>query len=293
VSMFIGLHALTLASIVAAPALDSARFAADDSWVGVFNNPNSLSPVAGLGILAAIGIWPIVGSPRLRVVVALCAGADALAVWKSSSGTGWLALAGGCLALALVFLGRSGAAPHVVRVFGTALAVLAVVTIPWSFRLVAGRVGKDGSLTGRIEIWDYVFESVERRWVTGFGFQSFWDDEQNRIELSRRRSVTWVPDASHSSFMETLLFLGATGLTLILLLVALSVARTWWSALGSTSWAMTWWVAVATFALVENITESMIAYHSIFWVLLVAAGFAAVRASVIERSSSLPRAGVN
>lgn len=279
VSLFIGLHALTLVSVGAALALESGRFAVDGSWVGVFNNPNSLSPVAGLGILVAIGIWPLVSPPWLRSAVGLCAGADVVAVWKSSSATGALALAGGGLALALVFLGRYFATPNVVRVVGSVLAAATVITIPWSFRLVAGRVGKDGSLTGRIEIWDFVFDSVKGRWATGFGFQSFWDDEQNRRELSERRSATWLPDAAHSSFMETLLFLGAIGLTLILIVVALSVGRTWWAALDSPSWSMAWWAAVATFALLENVTESMIAYHSIFWVLLVAAGFAAVRAS--------------
>jgi hypothetical protein len=40
---------------------------------------------------------------------------------------------------------------------------------------------------------------------------------------------------------------------------------------------MAWWAAVGMFAFIENVTESMIAYHSIFWVLLVAPGLAATR----------------
>ena len=40
---------------------------------------------------------------------------------------------------------------------------------------------------------------------------------------------------------------------------------------------MAWWAAVGMFAFIENVTESLIAFHSIFWLLLVAPGFAATR----------------
>jgi len=287
-SLFIGLHALTVVSVSAALVLDSARFASNGAWIGVFNNPNSLSPVAGLGVVAAIGVVPLIDRPWMRAAVGLGAAVDLLAVWKASSVTGWLAVGGAGSAVGLVFLGR-GLARRVpvigIRVVAAALAAVLVLTIPWSFRLIAGRVGKDGSLTGRTDIWDYVFDVVADRWATGFGFQSFWDDEANRRALSARRSVTWIPDAAHSSFMETLLFLGVVGLGLILIVVVVSFAGAWWAALGSSSWPMAWWVGVATFALLENLMESMIAYHSIFWVLLVAPGLAVVRAAV----SSPPR----
>lgn len=287
-SLFIGLHALTVVSVSAALVLDSAR-ATNGAWIGVFNNPNSLSPVAGLGVVAAIGVLTLIDRPWKRAVVGLAATVDLLAVWKASSVTGWLAVGGAGVAMGLVFVGRGLAARRIpaigIRLAAATLAAVSVVTIPWSFRLIAGRVGKDGSLTGRTDIWDYVFDVVADRWVTGFGFQSFWDDEANRRALSARRSVTWMPDAAHSSFMETLLFLGVVGLGLILIVVLLSFAGAWWSALGSSSWSMAWWVGVATFALLENLMESMIAYHSIFWVLLVAPGLAVARAAV----SSPPR----
>ncbi len=68
--------------------------------------------------------------------------------------------------------------------------------------------------------------------------------------------------------METLLFLGGIGLLVLLIVVILGFGRTWWIALECQSWAMAWWAATATFCLLENITESMIVYNSIFWWLL-------------------------
>jgi hypothetical protein len=54
-SLFVGLHVLSLSSFVLSILLDSARVADEDAWVGLFNTPNALSPVATMGIVAGIG----------------------------------------------------------------------------------------------------------------------------------------------------------------------------------------------------------------------------------------------
>ena len=160
------------------------------------------------------------------------------------------------------------------RVVGSAIVAVVVITIPWTIRVAAGIVGKDRTLTGRTEIWDFVLDMSKDRWFAGYGFRSFWDTEAHRIALGQRREFTTVPDAAHSTFFEVLLYLGVVGLVLLLALVALSLGRTWWRAFGAPGWKTAWLAAVVTFALLENVTESMIAYHSIFWVLLIAPAFA-------------------
>lgn len=283
VSLFVGLHAMTLVSLAVSVSLRSARFPNDGSWIGVFNNPNTLNPIAGLGVVAAAGVVILSDRFLVRVTVGVCVVADIVVMWNASSATGLLALGGAVVAGGLVALSRGlharGVPLATIRRVGAAVVVVAVLSIPWSLRLVPGLVGKDATLTGRTDIWDYVVDVVGDRPLVGFGFASFWDTEANRVALGERREFSTVPDAAHSSFMETLLFLGGIGLVLLLVVVAMSLGRTWLAALGGRSWPMAWWAAVSTFALVENVTESMIAYHSIFWVLLVAAGFAAIRAS--------------
>ena len=86
--------------------------------------------------------------------------------------------------------------------------------------------------------------------------------------------------------METLLYLGGVGVVLLLAVVVFGFGRTWWEALGGTSWAMAWWAAVGMFAFIENVTQSHIAFHSIFWLLLVAPGFAATRYGEVSPTSS-------
>lgn len=291
-SLFVGLHLLSLPSLLLAAVLESARFARDDSWIGLFGNPNSLSPVATLGIVAALGASLLITDLWLRIGIGVCAGLDVVVALKASSATGWIALGGAVGAFALVLFARwlvtRGAPVERIRLVGATVVAAAVVSVPWSFRLVADLFGKDTTLTGRRDIWDFVLDSVEDRWIIGFGWFSFWDDPDNRAELFQRTGRTI--DTAHSTFMETLLFLGGIGLLLLCVVVVFGVGRTWWEALGGQSWAMAWWAAVGMFAVLENVTESMIAFHSIFWVLLVAPGFAALRyAGVMARPGASGR----
>ena len=51
-----------------------------------------LSPVATLGIVAAIGAWLLAGDLWVRIAIGVCAGIDVVVALKADSVTGWLAL---------------------------------------------------------------------------------------------------------------------------------------------------------------------------------------------------------
>ena len=287
-SLFTGLHVLTLTSLVLALLLDSARLTNGGAWIGLFNTPNTLGPVATLGIVAAIGAWLLTNEVWVRVAIVVCSGLDVVVALGASSTTGWLAFCGAVGTFAVLLLGRGlvtrGTPVNQVRAVGAVLVGLAVVSLPWLVGVAADVVGRDDTSAGRRDIWDFVLDSVEDRWLVGFGWFSFWDDPANRAELFERTGQQF--DSAHSSFMETLLFLGGVGVVLLLVVVVFGFGRTWWEALGGTSWAMAWWTAVGTFAFIENVAESRIAFHSIFWLLLVAPGFAATRYAEIAPTSS-------
>ena len=277
IAMFVGLHLMTLVSLGLASTLQSARLPGDE-WVGMFGHPDALSAVGGLGVITAVGAVLFAKTVWLRVVISVGVVADVAVVVMAESVTGWIALGGAVSAFAVVLLARGlaaqGRSMRTFRGVGATIVAAIVVTVPWSFKFVADRLD-DSSLSARTKVWDFVFDSVEDRWLVGFGFQSFWDDDPRVTEHFDRTGQLY--DSAHSTFFDTLLFLGGIGLLLLLVVVALGVGRVWWEALGGQSWAMAWWTAVATFAFIENVTESMIAMHSIFWVLLIAPGFAAVR----------------
>lgn len=281
--LFLALQSMTLASIPLAVGFTSGRFT-DGTWIGMFNNPNTLSPVAGLGIVAAVGVVVLADHDGLRAVAGLLVVVDLVVMAKSSSATGWLALVASLAAVGLVALVRAlqrrGASAARVRAISAGLVAVGALSLPWVFRAAAGALGKDSTLTGRTVIWDFVLDNMSGHWLTGYGYQSFWDDPAHREALGRLRDFSSVPDSAHSTFFEVLVFLGVVGVILLVVVVAISVGHTWWAALSVENWTMGWWVAIVTFVLFENLTESMITYHSIFWMLLVAAGFAALRDSV-------------
>jgi O-antigen ligase len=277
-SLFIGIHLLTLPSMITGLMLESAR-APDDSWVGLFNSPDMLGAIATLGIVVALGAWLLADDPLVRIVIGVCAGIDVVVALTPSSTTGWVALCGAAAAFALLLLGRGlitiDMPVNVVRAVGAAVVGLVVIAIPWVIGYGSDLIDVDDDSNGRREIWEFVVDSVEDRWLAGFGWSSFWDDAANRAELLERTGRTL--DSAHSSFVDTLLYLGAVGLMLLLVVVLFGFGRTWWEALGGKSWAMAWWAAVGMFAFITNVMESMMALNSIFWVLLIAPGFAATR----------------
>ena len=244
--------------------------------------------MATLGIVAAIGALLLAGRLWVRIAIGVCAGIDVVVALKADSVTGWLALCGAVGAFALLLLGRGlitrGTPVKQVRAIGATIVGIAVVLIPWTIGLAADVGGSDDSTASRRDTWDFVVDSVEDRWLVGFGWFSFWDDPVNRAELFERTGQQF--DSAASSFMETLLYLGGVGVVLLLAVVVFGFGRTWWEALGGTSWAMAWWAAVGMFAFIENVTQSRIAFHSIFWLLLVAPGFAATRYAEVSPSSS-------
>jgi O-antigen ligase len=158
------------------------------------------------------------------------------------------------------------------------LAVVTVTTLSIAalVPLFARLVGKDSTFGGRRVIWSFVFDSLGDRWLQGFGFASFWNDPatQHAYMASSRRS--WVA-SSHSTFVDTLAWLGIVGIVLLLVVVVAGLGALWSYAITRGGWESTWWCGLGAFALVENTAESMWLLQSTFWVLLLASGFVAVR----------------
>ena len=157
-------------------------------------------------------------------------------------------------------------------------------------RQVAQWFGKDSTFGGRTVVWRYTVEAARAHRIGGFGFRSvFWDDPVNQFRYMSTTGRDWVA-SSHSTFVDGLIYLGATGVVLIVTVAGISLVRSYRAAIGGRTPGAEFWAAVAAFALVENVAESMMGLHSVFWMLLIVPGFAvapALRAhnEVTDRSS--------
>ncbi len=153
------------------------------------------------------------------------------------------------------------------------------VIVATSARSLASLVGKDASFTARRDVWGFVVDAVRHRPLTGYGFASFWDDPDNIANQYDRIGRLGCVRPQHVRRNAALPRLNRIGPTdrrgCVQRRQGLVGQRS-----ATASPAMAWWTATAMFAFAENLAESMILFHSIFWVLLVAPGFAALRNTI-------------
>lgn len=85
-------------------------------------------------------------------------------------------------------------------------------------------IGKDASLTGRDELWDYALKAIQER-PLGFGFGSFWDEAGPWGGVDLTRSIIWRPRSAHNVWLETSLQIGLFGAFLFLVFMLQSLYR--------------------------------------------------------------------
>ena len=112
---------------------------------------------------------------------------------------------------------RGGAA----RVFGVISAIfvtpliIVAVAAPDTFLVL---IGKDPTLTGRIEIWDYVIQDIWMKPFLGWGYYVFWEPT-NPFAAEISDAVHWTVPNAHNGLLEFLLDLGVLGTALFAFLL--------------------------------------------------------------------------
>lgn len=298
-ALFMATQVATLGSLAAVALTPSARFSpyvGDRSWIGLFGNPNTLGAVAALAVVPALALWHAVGRPpRWRGALGLVVVADVVVAVAATSYTAWLGLLGALSAWVLTpfvsRLLRGGSAAARWRVAGGTAMALAVSLI--LVRPVVGWFGKDPTFSGRTAAWSYAAGAAWERPQLGFGFGAFWHDPVRQFDYMARTGRDWIA-SSHSTLVDSYVDLGVPGALLVVALAATCVGLAAGRACMRPSWDNRFWAAIAVFALVENLAESMMLMHSIFWFLLVASGFAgaarddAGKFTVLRRPGRLP-----
>jgi exopolysaccharide production protein ExoQ len=275
VSLFVVTQTLTLTSLAFAVVAPNSATSLGD-WIGVFASRNTLGPIACLAALVVIGcVMSVERTVGRWVLGGVFVVADLFVAYQAGSDTAVLGLASAVLAAMIIVPGvwhrRDGS---VAMLAATCAAAVGVVWVAF-FRFVGpitSALGKDPTLSDRRTIWSYLRSQISERPIRGFGYGSFWDDPERVYPLYELTGSVY--GSAHSSFMETWLWLGLVGVGLLAVLLVQAAARVGaivWS--GSNLGTSAGVVAVGIFVLMENLTESMISLHSLFWTLLVGAAF--------------------
>jgi len=135
--------------------------------------------------------------------------------------------------------------------------------------VLLGLIGKDSTLTGRTDIWDALFRSIQDKPLLGYGYGVYWLDPLGPSYYVRL-SLQWGVPSAHNGWIETWLSVGAIGVGLFavqyfwaLILAVMRLRR------GGTE---TYWVIMITLTfLVFSLSESsVLQQNDLSWVIFVA-----------------------
>lgn len=165
------------------------------------------SPYRNLILMAAILGCTMLLLTRTRAsVIGLIAGVSAVWLLQSTSRvrltalvtTGWIAT------LALLY----------VSVFGINEQAVDIAAL--------GRTESIASLSGRIPLWIKLTSYIEAQPLQGYGYSAFWNPDRI-AEIAR--SINWTAPSAHSAYFSIVLYLGFTGLAMLLPAILLGAYR--------------------------------------------------------------------
>jgi exopolysaccharide production protein ExoQ len=213
--MFVGTIAAILSVVLACflPQYGIYHRDASNAWEGICSHKNAL------GVGMTFLLTPVF---FVRLRLALKVGYSALLLFligMSQSRGAWF-IAIGVLAFAawLMLFRRLRKVEALLLAVLTSAAVVSMVALGVLYLDPVMRfIGKDPTLTGRTEIYRAVMESIVKHPILGYGFGAFWHGV-NPESLTIALRIHWMSIGySENGFLELWLWLGTTGLAIVLL----------------------------------------------------------------------------
>jgi exopolysaccharide production protein ExoQ len=157
----------------------------------------------------------------------------------------------------------------------------------WIFQnleYVTGLLGKDPTMTGRLQLWVLsVAMALQRPWL-GYGYSAFW---RGYSGPSARiwRLLSWQPPHSHNGFLEVWLGIGLVGLAIFLLGFGIYFIRAIRYLRNHEGVESCWPLMFLVLMFVSNLTgANILARNAIFWIVFVATGVF----TVVEQEEWVP-----
>ena len=255
--------------VVLRPDLGIDSALTDYGWKGIFVQKNTLGRLMSFGVLVFLFLAFDSKSHRRAYILALIM--CAVMIFGSRSATSIIAVP---VVITLTWLFARSRTRSALQVF--AVAILAATGVTSAAILLSdptdifGFVGRDATLSGRIEIWSAVLPKIMVHPWLGYGYSSFWLGMQGQASADLWSILGWPVPHSHNGFFDLVEELGVVGLGLFLAGVIISFRRgLLWSRTQRETIAL-WPFAYISFMLLFNITESsLVRQDNIFWVLYI------------------------
>jgi O-antigen ligase len=173
-----------------------------------------------------------------------------------------------------------------------AVTIIGIIALIWVAGYIGadsffGSLGKDSTLSGRTDIWRYVWDQIQLRPWLGYGLAAFWDGYEGPsgyVQLAMRIAVIYA----HNGFLDIWLSIGLIGLSVFLAGFLITSKQSLALLRKSNTPEGFWPLLLLTYILLSNLTEGTITtMNSSFWAIYVAVSYSLVIAKknyyVIEK----------
>jgi len=196
-------------------------------------------------------------------------------VIMSQSRTAWILLAMSLFFIALLRVyGKLRNHERLLFVLSLAFIITAMASAAIAYTpQIAIALGKDPTLTGRLEIWRAIAPELWKRPLLGYGYRAFWLGMKGESwNVSTALGSTIAIGNSENAILEIWLELGVIGVVLALLML-FQVCRNAATCLSEDSPRyIHWYILIVFFNLVSLVDGEKIMFpHTIEWVLFVMA----------------------
>jgi exopolysaccharide production protein ExoQ len=243
-----------------------------EGWRGLVSDKNSLGIVMATGMVTMLYLVLAPGSNRRArlwwsLTFALCM----LLLYLSESRTSWVAAAV-ALATCVVIRLMHRRPPVTVMVLACVLLIGVPVMffILQDFATITSLLGKDSTLTGRVDLWAEVLPWGARRPWFGYGYAAFWVDDSPITQDIWRELNSYHPPHAHNGWIETYLEIGLVGCVIVALQIVQMVVSTARAVRSGRDVDAAYMFLVLLMILVFNMTEAdLIRAPALFWPFLV------------------------
>ena len=245
------------------------------SWAGIFIHRNFLGCFMALGI--SLFMINLLSQKKWRskefVYNLVMLAITLFLLIKSRSATGIITalVLAACIVLLYCWLkwGQKLKTMHYLGFLSAALVAMIALLININFFL--GLFGRSASLTGRVPLWQYLFEHVisQRPWL-GYGYGAIWHLWDFMFELAHEVGWSIAVTLGDNGFIDILIHLGFVGISFLLLLLIFGFIRGTCYFLKKRTMIAAFPIVVLIFGVVANISLSLILeVETLVWIIAV------------------------
>ena len=136
-----------------------------------------------------------------------------------------------------------------------------------------GFLGKDATLTGRTELWQLTWQSIQEKYWLGYGYGAFWSDGNSEASIISS-TLKWIIPHAHSGLFELWANLGLLGVIIYLLGFGTMFIKAIIQVCQNKQLEFFWILIFCVYTILANLAEhTVLRENNIFWILYVSTFF--------------------